>query len=242
MNTPQDRQALYDNYFSTHYGIHRPDEDSARRNYQLNYGPFLPADKNAPILDAGCGSGLLLRFLVGAGYTQADGVDISGEQIRHCKESGLERVQKIDDLPAHLAQKAGFYQVIFLTDVLEHIPKELTLPILSGAHQALAPGGCLVVRVPNLAAFSGPYRRYMDFTHEVGFAEMSLSQVFRNAGFQKMQMHRDKSAFRSRWKGMALESARRVLENVRKAAMYIECTGDQIPTIYSKNLIGVAYK
>src|SRR5207247_9221749 len=42
---------------------------------EMNYSPWLPADRNAAVLDAGCGRGRVLAFLASRGYARLEGFD-----------------------------------------------------------------------------------------------------------------------------------------------------------------------
>ena len=44
--------------------------------YDDNYKAFLPEDRNAAILDIGCGPGDFVRYLHGLGYRNITAVDI----------------------------------------------------------------------------------------------------------------------------------------------------------------------
>lgn len=241
MTTAAD-SVLYERYTSTHYAEHQTSDEVVFRGYDLNFGPLLPASPDARIIDVGCGMGYLLRFLAKRGYRNAEGVDISAEQVEACRKSGLSSVSRVEDPAQFLSTRAGTYDMIIMTDVLEHIPKPQVIPLLQAIYKALKPGGKAVFRVPNLAAFGGVVRRYYDFTHEVGFMETSLKQVLRGAGFDKVEMRGDHSPARNRVRRLVLRGARELLWGAMRLAMFVEGTGDMNPTILTKNLIGIGYK
>ncbi|MBN8501071.1 MAG: class I SAM-dependent methyltransferase, partial [Sphingomonadales bacterium] len=49
--------------------------------YDRNYRRFLPADRNAPIIDIGCGDGDFVRYAHGLGYRNITAVDIDHEAL-----------------------------------------------------------------------------------------------------------------------------------------------------------------
>ena len=55
-----------------------------------------PADREARILDLGCGHGALLHMLRVAGYRNATGVDSSPEQVAAAQRLGIEGVSRGD--------------------------------------------------------------------------------------------------------------------------------------------------
>src|ERR1039458_10127796 len=68
--------------------------------YQLLLGGVLPADKNAPIYDTGCGPGLTLNILRTLGYRNLEGTDLSATAIAIARDLGLNATQanSIEDL------------------------------------------------------------------------------------------------------------------------------------------------
>lgn len=116
-----------------------------------------------PILDFGCGSGGLVRFLAERGKTviglepDAALAGLARERNRDLQiiEGGAER---LEELPARVA-------CVTLVDVLEHIPEEGGL--LRRLAGTLLPGGLLIAVAPAHPSLYGPrdraighYRRY----------------------------------------------------------------------------------
>jgi 2-polyprenyl-3-methyl-5-hydroxy-6-metoxy-1,4-benzoquinol methylase len=48
--------------------------------FERNYARHLPADKAVPILDLGCGNGMLLEWLRSKGYSNLVGVDLKPDK------------------------------------------------------------------------------------------------------------------------------------------------------------------
>ncbi|MCX7704381.1 MAG: class I SAM-dependent methyltransferase [Planctomycetota bacterium] len=59
--------------------------------FRKYYLPHLPKDKNAKILELGCGYGAFLLFLKQQGYTNLIGVDISPQQVETAHKLGLQK-------------------------------------------------------------------------------------------------------------------------------------------------------
>lgn len=146
----------------------------------------LPLDKSAPVLDIGCGFGQMLLRLRDAGYSEIQGVDIGNESVQFCQSQGLQ-VQQIDSISTFANQNEGKFQLILMSHVLEHIPKEEVIPNLVAIRKMLAPGGAFVVMVPNAQSATGVYWMYEDYTHYQLFTSGSLLYVLRSAGFQKIE-------------------------------------------------------
>jgi len=157
-------------------------------HYYLNYSKFLPKDKNAKILDIGCGLGHFLYFCKKLGYKDVNGVDTDKELANFCRKKILSTVEKITSVVQYLSKKQDFYDFIVMNDVLEHIPKEEIIPTLNSVYNALAPKGTLVIKTPNGAWLFEGWQRYGDFTHHTSFTETSLSYILQEDGFEVDQI------------------------------------------------------
>ena len=84
------------------------------------------------------------------------------------------------DTTTFLNSRPAMYDLILMFHVLEHVLWHEALPLLTAAGGALRPGGWLVLEVPNVAhPLTGPYHRYHDFTHTLGFTDQSLAFILR---------------------------------------------------------------
>jgi SAM-dependent methyltransferase len=93
----------------------------------------------ARVLDVGCGAGLLLRDLAGAGFTNLTGVDPFIAADIDLSPAG--RIRK-----GTLADISGEFDLIMLHHSLEHIPEQRAT--LARIFERLAPGGWCLIRVP----------------------------------------------------------------------------------------------
>ncbi len=146
----------------------------------------LPADRQAPILDLGCGLGRHLRQLLHAGYTRAMGADVSRAAIETCRDAGL-RAEPVADLDDFAREHAGRFAFILMSHVLEHLPKDEIIGACKSIRSMLSPGGALCLAVPNAQSRTGCYWAYEDFTHQTMFTSGSLLYVLRAAGFSSVE-------------------------------------------------------
>jgi 2-polyprenyl-3-methyl-5-hydroxy-6-metoxy-1,4-benzoquinol methylase len=173
------RDRLYQAYASQHAS--RGDDESAALVYRRDIRPALPAPAAGLVLDIGCGQGQLVRLLLADGY-DAEGVDVSPEQVSLARAAGLSRVRK-GDYRDVLSERAGDLAAVTATDVLEHMTKREALETFDRVAGALLPGGVLIARVPNAASPFGGLIRHGDFTHESSYTARSVRQLAAAAGF-----------------------------------------------------------
>jgi len=190
-NQNYDKEKLYKRYISTHFSkLHTfsPKEYAVyNRYYSKNYLKFLPEDKNARILDIGCGAGHFLSFLDKSGYKNYLGIDISDENITHCRNRKFNAEKH--DAEQYLNSNKTSFNVIVLNDVIEHFDKNSIINLLEEIHDNLADSGVVLIKTANAAhPVLGSSTRYINFTHEIGFTEESLSQVLRVCGFCEVRI------------------------------------------------------
>ncbi len=163
---------------------------SARNNSHTLMVELIGAGKR--VLDVGCAGGHLARVLVGRGCT-VSGVEYDAEAAEQARPvldrlvvGDLERL----DLVAELG--AGGFDVVVFGDVLEHLRDPL--PVLRGALPLLAPGGYVVISVPNIAhgavrlsllrgRFDYKPLGLLDSTHVRFFTRDTLKAFLREGGF-----------------------------------------------------------
>lgn len=179
-------------YLSRHYA-HLGDQAKHRagkkRQLLHTYARLLPASRDAAMLEVGPGYGQLLEALrVDRGYRYAVAVDLSREVVEFCNALMPGSTTYAEDTVAFLRAHPGRFERIFVLHVLEHLPKAAAAELVAALRGALAPGGRVVVELPNMAnVFTGTYLRYADFTHEAGYTEQSLRQLLEAGGFAEVE-------------------------------------------------------
>lgn len=187
----QGRNPLYERYLSRHFA-HVSDQSRYRERkvayYTHNYLRHLPASRETCFLDIGPGYGEFIELLQRQGYRSIHAVDISPEVAEFCNGVVPASTLAVADTTAYLLSRPGAFDVISMFHILEHVPKAESLALLTAVHAALRPGGRLIIEVPNMAnPVIGMNVRYADFTHEVGFTELSLRYVLEMSGFSQVQ-------------------------------------------------------
>lgn len=141
------------------------------------------------VVDIGCGTGHLLRWLSEYRGLELNGVDQSDEQLAIAR-NGLADVEFTQgDGRAYMSANPGAFAGIFCFDVLEHIPgDDQLLAWIETAHSALQPGGFFCCRCPNAANLLASYSRYIDLTHQRMLTRTSLIQLLEAGGFVEMEV------------------------------------------------------
>ena len=136
----------------------------------------------ARLLDLGCGSGSFLARMRQRGW-QVTGLDLSPSAVDRGRQLGLNVLH--GSLPhEHLAE--GSFDLVTMWQSLEHVPHPLE--VLRAARGLLAPGGRLVLSVPNIGSLPfrwfGPAWYGLDLPrHLTHFTAGTLRMMLRHAGF-----------------------------------------------------------
>ncbi|WP_326545288.1 class I SAM-dependent methyltransferase [Mycolicibacterium sp. ND9-15] len=103
----------------------------------------LPLERDARILDVGCGNGALLDRLAEVGFTNLSGVDpfIAADS---------ETPQGIQLMKAHLIEVTGEFDLIMFNHSLEHVPNPVAM--LKAASEKLDAKGICLARTPTTSS------------------------------------------------------------------------------------------
>lgn len=151
-----------------------------------------PADRDAPILELGCGPGALIHVAREMGYRRLEGVDRAPEQVAIARALGIEGVHEGDLMATLGAAADGRYAAVVAFDVIEHFTKPEILDFLDEVRRVLAPGGRFIVHTCNA---EGPFPGasfHGDFTHETAFTRYSIKQILLASGFATVDCFEDR--------------------------------------------------
>ncbi len=135
------------------------------------------------VLDVGSGSGAIGQALKMQGVTNLYAVEVDAEAREHVKDIYEEVASDISEFSGRT------FDLILLLDVLEHVTDPQTL--FSDAMKTLAPGGKVLISLPNVAHWSvripllfGVFDYYdrgiMDRTHYQFFTRKRVRQFLRS--------------------------------------------------------------
>jgi len=129
------------------------------RRVQLGRLSICPFEKltaqvkeGATVLDIGCGRGLFLALLAGAGRRiRGVGVDMSEHAVSTARiMAQLIREKKLGEIQIHCANHEslpeGLFDVVSVIDVLHHVPVSQQRAFLTAAANCVAPGGLLLYK------------------------------------------------------------------------------------------------
>lgn len=106
------------------------------------------------VLDAGCGTGGLIRYLKSHGVASAFGIDVSQAAVNICTRDGLNVIQMdIEDIDG--SKYIEQYDAIVCHDMLYFIDAPSWAEVTENLGIMLKPGGIMLLNLPHGAAFSG---------------------------------------------------------------------------------------
>ena len=136
------------------------------------------------LLDVGCGDG---SFLEGLGARPGAGMDWSQNAARAVLARNFPALRgHVEALPV----RDGAFSVITMFHVLEHLAR--AEPCLEAVRRALAPGGSLVIQVPNSACWQrrllgGRWAGYDPPRHLVNYSTKTLAETLERSGFEVLR-------------------------------------------------------
>ncbi len=107
-------------------------------------------DHDLAILDLGCGAGRYARMFNEHMSTDGIviGIDIDAIGLRTTRDKGVTCIQ-VDPNWSALPFNSNSFDIVFSSNVIEHIPRPLYLSLLNEVERVLKPGGIFAVGAPN---------------------------------------------------------------------------------------------
>ena len=157
--------------------------------YDDNYRPFLPDDRNAPILDIGCGQGDFVRYLHSLGYRNVSAVDTD--------ESAIAALQGIEGVTAITGQMDGEalarmdrkWELIVAKQMLYYFDRQQAPAFVRALADALGEDGRLIVEIFNGALLSSRFTELKDPGILTAYTENGLRRLLEANGLKVEQMY-----------------------------------------------------
>jgi cyclopropane fatty-acyl-phospholipid synthase-like methyltransferase len=239
------RQRLYQHYWAAgakgqgHEEVDRLDLRAAHLQNLIRQ--HFPPDKDAAILDVGCGHGAMLYFARQAGYHNTAGIDCSAAQVAEAGRRGITGIiegnvlQVLDTFPAESQD------VVIAFDVIEHFTKDELLGCLDQVYRVLKTGGKLIIHAPNGASPFFGRIRYGDFTHELAVTRESMTQLCQVCGFSQISCYEDQPVPHGLKSGIRW-LLWKVIRGLLRSYIAVETGALDSGMIFSQNLFCVATK
>lgn len=205
---------------------------------EINYLKLLPENKNALILDFGCGSGRLIRFLQELGYTNIEGADIDKELLLNIANELSVKTHLVSE--EFLKSLNNTYDLIIAKDVIYYYNYNNLIPCLGNLKKGLKKEGLFICEIFNGVAYTGPYIKYKDFDIQLILTEHSLKNVINKVGFKVIKLSGNKRQIKG-IKSFIFMLLQSWWKYKLKSIYFIERGIDeQNPTIFDRKIILLA--
>lgn len=159
---------LRHNYLYTNRKYYRIRSNLALKKY------FKGVDRNAKVLDFGCGLGHNISLL-----PNAVGYDISKFSLDFCKKRGINVIENLKNI------KEGSFDVVFSAHVLEHL--ENPSEILKMLYSKLKDGGKLILIIPAEVNVVSSKFKLSDSQHLYGWSFRSINNLLIKNNFKILE-------------------------------------------------------
>jgi SAM-dependent methyltransferase len=128
-------------------------------------------DKRLQILDAGCGTGLMLKWLRRYGReSEVDGLDFDSHAIQYCALRGEKRL--VQGSIAAIPWPGEFFDLVITLDVLDSFPADEVPGPCRELARVVKRGGWLLVRVPAFQFLYSQHDRAVHTQHRFTAGEL----------------------------------------------------------------------
>ncbi len=240
------REKIYRYYSSNRIDKLAPDSSEGFRSREPYIMKIIrehfPKERDARILEIGCGHGAFQYYITQAGYTGSIGIDGSEEQIHEAYRLGIKNVVHTDLVDYMKTVTNNSVDLLVAFDVIEHFTKQELSDIVEEFYRVLKGTGKIICHTPNGEGPFGNFMRTWDFTHELAFTRQSIAQLFLSSGFKEVKSYEDKPiphGFKSTVRYILWEYC---IRNVYRLLVTIEAGSCDKDAIFSQNFLTVVRK
>lgn len=171
------------------------DSDTPRQQQRLVQAlqPFLPRNRDARILEIGCGMGELLTGLSQLGY-DCTGLDVSRTRIERLRRRQGPRLRFHQAEGTRLPFAAASFDIVISIQLFEHLHPDDAETHLRETCRVLKPGGRYLLETPNKWAGPGDVSRFFsdqpEGFHLREYSIAELSRLMTRAGYAQVSVVR----------------------------------------------------
>lgn len=206
--------------------------------YDTNYRRWLPDDRQAAILDIGCGQGDFVRHVHRLGYRNITAVDIDAKAIAALKElDGVTAltVQIGEELPSMLD---GPWALIVAKQMIYYLDRRQAPSLLRSLACALAPDGRLIIEIFNGALLSSHFTQAKDPGIFTAYTDLGLERLVESAGLNVESI--DGAVVHA---SLPYRIVRSAWHRIYRLLLILDRGRDEeLPRIGSKSIIAIARK
>jgi SAM-dependent methyltransferase len=175
--------------FEQSFRGHREEIKSRLNIYSPFLEPLIALYPDVLAIDLGCGRGEWLEVLRDKGFKVA-GVDLDEGMLEDCRAINL-NVKTLDAISALNELEDESTSLVSAFHLVEHIPFDALLALVSEAQRVLKPGGLLIMETPNPENMMvGASNFYLDPTHMRPIPPGLLSFIPKYFGFHNTSVIR----------------------------------------------------
>ncbi len=167
-----------------------PPEPARVKQVAREYRAVLPPNKDAKILDIGCGDGWFAAACRELGYINVGVADFDIRRKTYILDWGVTFVRIEKDIGETLSQHPEEFDFIHMSHVIEHVPKYSLLWMGDAIYQALKENGTVYLRTPNMEGPVPSSSYYVTLGHEYGFCGSNLTQWLDICEFDEIRLIR----------------------------------------------------
>jgi len=210
--------------------------------YDDNYRALLPADKDAAILDLGCGQGDFSRYLSGLGYRNVTAVDRDPQAIAALNDaSGVTaRTAEVSAATVELTERG--WNLLVVKQMVYYFDRREAPALISALRDALAPDGRLIVEIFNGAMLSSRFTELKDPGIVTAYTDLGLRRLLEQSGLIVESVTGAKLR-RNGVRGAAYGLAQSLWFKLYRLMLILERgRDDELPRTMAKTVIAVARK
>jgi 2-polyprenyl-3-methyl-5-hydroxy-6-metoxy-1,4-benzoquinol methylase len=208
--------------------------------YDDNYRRFLPDNRNAPILDIGCGHGDFVRYLSEAGYRHITAADRDPQAIATLQNVDGVTAKTLEAASGEIEQHTGGWTLIVAKQMIYYFDRRDAPAFVAAMDRALAPEGRLIVEIFNGALLSSRFTELKDPGILTAYTENGLRRLLEQNGFTIEHLFGAISRSNG-LKGALYSAARALWFRLYRLLLILERgRDDELPLISNKSIIAVA--